>query len=242
MMTVNEVSKLSGVSIRTLHYYDEIGLLNPAGTSEAGYRFYDEQALKRLQSIMLFRELEFSLKDIKKILDSPAFEAGKAISQQIELLTLKRDHLDELISFAKKLKTEGGFNMEFKMFGEEKLKEYEKQAKESWGETEAFAEYREKTAGYSNERFAALGKDMMNIFAEFGRIKDADPASTDAQMLVQRLQEFITANYYNCTDQILSGLGQMYAAEGEMKNNIDSYAGAGTADFVSAAIGSFCRK
>ena len=100
MRTVKEVSKLTGVSIRTLHYYDTIGLLQPTTTTEAGYRLYDDTALERLQNIMLFRELEFPLKEIKQILDSPDFDRKKALEQQIQLLTLKKEHLENLITFA----------------------------------------------------------------------------------------------------------------------------------------------
>lgn len=90
MMTVNNVSKLTGVSIRTLQYYDKIGLLHPAEHTEAGYRLYDDTALERLQQILLFRELEFSLKEIQAILQSPDFDRDKALEQQIELLSLKK--------------------------------------------------------------------------------------------------------------------------------------------------------
>ena len=90
MMTVHAVSKLTGVSIRALQYYDEIGLLPPTRYTEAGYRLYDDAALERLQQILLFRELEFPLKEIKRILENPAFDRSKALEQQIELLTLKR--------------------------------------------------------------------------------------------------------------------------------------------------------
>ena len=90
---VNEVSKLTGVSIRTLQYYDRIGLLHPAKYTEAGYRLYDDAALEILQQILLFRELEFPLKDIKEIISRPDFDRGKALGQQIELLKLKKEHL-----------------------------------------------------------------------------------------------------------------------------------------------------
>ena len=93
MMTVKEVSKLTGVSVRTLHYYDEIGLLHPAVMTDAGYRMYDDTSLERLQQILLFRELEFSLRDIKKMIDSPGFDREKALSEQIRLLTLKKNIL-----------------------------------------------------------------------------------------------------------------------------------------------------
>ena len=100
MMTVHEVSKLAGVSIRTLQYYDKIGLLHPTGYTDAGYRLYDDTDLERLQHILLFRELEFPLKDIKAILNSPDFDRSKALEQQIELLRLKKEHIENLMNFA----------------------------------------------------------------------------------------------------------------------------------------------
>lgn len=120
MMTVNEVSKLTGVSIRALQYYDAIGLLPPAGYTEAGYRLYDDAAMERLQQILLFRELEFPLKEIKRILDSPNFDQSKALKQQIELLTMKKEHLENLILFARGIKVMGVNYMDFKAFDTQK--------------------------------------------------------------------------------------------------------------------------
>ena len=107
MMTVNEVSQLTGVSIRALHYYDQIGLLPAAGHTDSGYRLYDDAALERLQQILLFRELEFSLKDIQRILENSAFDRKMALEQQITLLTLKKQHLEALIALAEKLQKAG---------------------------------------------------------------------------------------------------------------------------------------
>ena len=109
MMTVNEVSKLTGVSIRALQYYDKIGLLHPAEYTEAGYRLYDDAALERLQQILLFRELEFPLKDIQKIVENPAFDRQKALEQQIALLTLKKlpGLLRQFFAFCKNKKYRG---------------------------------------------------------------------------------------------------------------------------------------
>ena len=108
MMTVNEVSKIAGESIRTLQYYDKIGLLHPTGHTDAGYRLYDDTDLERLQHILLFRELEFSLKDIASIINSPDFDRSKALEQQIEMLKLKREHIDNLMNFAIGIKLLGG--------------------------------------------------------------------------------------------------------------------------------------
>ncbi len=103
MRTVKEVSKLTGVSVRTLHYYDAIGLLEPTKVTDAGYRMYDDTSLSRLQNILLFRELQFPLKEIKEILDSPNFNQEEAIAQQIKLLELQYKHIGEIISFARQI-------------------------------------------------------------------------------------------------------------------------------------------
>lgn len=241
MMTVNEVSKLTAVSVRTLHYYDEIGLLPPAVTTDAGYRLYDEKSLERLQQILLFRELEFSLKDIKEIIDSPGFDRKKALTEQIRLLTLKKEHFENLISFAKQIESTGGYDMNFEVFDRQKIEKYKAGAKKTWGDTAAYREYEEKTVDYSDEKQEVLAMDMMNIFKEFGSKMDNAPADADVQKLVKKLQDFITANYYTCTKEILSGLGQMYASGGEMTDNIDAAGGKGTAEFAAKAIAEYCK-
>ena len=236
MMTVNEVSKISGVSIRTLHHYDHIGLLPATEVTEAGYRLYDECALERLQQILLFKELEFPLKEIKEILDSPNFDRNKALSQQIELLELRKEHLQNLIDLAWEIKTVGVKRMNFEAFDTKKMDEYAAQAKASWGETDAYKEYEQKSAGRTKEAQRSLNVEMMEIFAEFGKIKDHSPACDEAIALAKKLQEHITKNYYHCTDEIFKGLGKMYAMGGEFTTNIDQYGGEGTAAFACEAI------
>ena len=145
MMIVNELSKLTGVSIRTLQYYDTIGLLKPSEYTESGYRLYDDTALERLHQILLFKELNFSLKEIKKIIDAPNFDRDKALDQQIELLLLKKEHLENLIDFARGIKKIGVKKMDFSVFDTNKIDEYSKRAKEQWGETSEYQEYVEKS-------------------------------------------------------------------------------------------------
>jgi len=236
MKTVNEISKLTGISVRTLHHYDEIGLLKPTATTDAGYRLYNDIALERLQHILLFRELEFPLKDIKEILDSPDFERNRALEQQIELLTMKKEHLENLILFARGIKLLGVKYMDFSAFDTKKLDEYAAQAKESWGKNEAYKEYEEKAKNWTEETEKNLEVQIMSLFAEFGEMKDLDPADEKVQAQVKKLQDYFTEHFYNCTPQILSGLGRMYAGGGEFTENIDSVAGKGTAEFVNRAI------
>ena len=238
---VNEVSKLTGVSIRTLQYYDRIGLLHPAKYTEAGYRLYDDTALETLQQILLFRELEFPLKDIKEIISSPDFDRRKALDQQIELLRLKKEHIENLIDLAREIKLSGVKKLTFDAFDTKKIDEYAAQAKASWGTTPAYKEFEEKSKGRTKEEDKKIYQGMIDLFAQFGQIRDTDPASGEAQTLVKKLQDHITEHMYTCTKEILSGLGKMYAAGGEFTQNIDSYGGEGTAEFASRAIEIFCK-
>lgn len=242
MMTVHEVSKLAGVSIRTLQYYDKIGLLHPTGYTDAGYRLYDDTDLERLQHILLFRELEFPLKDIKAIINSPDFDRGKALEQQIGLLKLKKEHIENLMNFALGIKMLGVRHMDFKVFDRSKLDEYSKQAKELYGNTPEYKKLQEKTKNRTKEEDNLLADRFMLLFREAGEIRNTDPASPEAQSIVRRIQDFITENLYTCSDKILSGLGKMYSGGGDFTKNIDEYGGEGTAEFVDKAIQIYCEK
>ena len=241
MMTVHEVSKLTGVSIRTLQYYDKIGLLKPSAYSEAGYRLYDDTSLEKLQQILLFRELEFPLGEIKDIINSPAFGRSKALTHQIELLKLKKEHIENLIDLAIEIKAMGVKELKFGAFDTRKIDEYAAQAKASWGTTPAYREYEEKSKGRTKEESIEIGNQMMDIFAEFGEIRDGDPAGEQAQALVKKLQDFITEHMYTCTKEILSGLGKMYAGGGDFTTYINKHGGEGTAEFAGKAIEIYCK-
>ena len=242
MRTVNEVSKLTGVSVRTLHHYDAIGLLKPTTVSEAGYRLYDDTALERLQQILLFRELEFPLKEIKSILDSPDFDRCKALEQQIALLTLKKEHLEKLIDLACEIKTIGVNKMDFTAFDTSKIDKYAAEAKASYGHTAEFKEFEEKSKGRTNEEAQKLSVQMMAMFSEFGSMREMPPESENVQAQVKKLQEFITENFHTCSDKVLYELGKTYVENGEFIANIDKIGGEGTAGFVFEAIKKYCGK
>ncbi len=236
MKTVKEVSKITGVSVRPLHHYDAIGLLPPTRVTEAGYRLYDESAMKRLHTILLFRELQFPLKEIKEILDSPGFDPMDALEQQVRLLELQRKHLDGLISHARQILKTGVMEMNFSAFDTTEMDKYAAQAKEKWGQTDAYREFEHKSAGKTKQQLQATGEALMGIFRQFGAIRHLSPASEEAQVLTAKLQGFITGHYYTCTKQILQSLGQMYIAGDSMTENIDKAGGEGTAEFVHQAI------
>ena len=232
MRTVNEISKITGVSVRTLHHYDAIGLLKPTKVTDAGYRLYDDTAISRLQSILLFRELQFPLKDIKAILDSPAFDADEALSQQIRLLELQYKHIGELISFAREIQKKGVKQMDFHIFDNDETEQYKEEVKAKWGQTQAYNEYTQKR----DRDYNKISDQLMSLFSEIGKLHALSPCDTKVQEKIRALQSFITKNYYNCTDEILKGLGQMYVCDERFKKNIDRDGGNGTAEFVSEAI------
>lgn len=242
MMTVHEVSKLTGVSIRSLQYYDKIGLLKPTGYTQSGYRLYDDTALEKLQQILLFRELEFPLKEIKEIISGADFNKEKVLEQQITLLTMKKEHLENLIGLAREIRYKGEQTMDFSAFDTSKIDEYTRRAKEQWGNTSEYKESEEKAKGRTKEEEKDMMVQFMQVFTEFGAIKDQTPDGAEAQSQVKKLQDYITEHFYQCSDEILSGLGQMYASDGEFKENIDRAGGEGTAVFVSDAIRCFCGK
>lgn len=237
MKTVKAVSKIAGISVRTLQYYDHIGLLSPATRSEAGYRLYSDDDMRRLQRILLLRELDFPLKSIIEIMR----DGYISIDEQIEILELKKARLENLISLAKKIKVSGGDYMDFNAFDYEKIEDYSKRAKELWGKTEAFKEFESKQKGRSQDDFKLINQQLMMMFREFADIKQRGPESKEAQTLVKKLQDFITTNYYACTNEILAGLGKLYASNSEFSKNIDEFAGKGAAEFAGKAIEHFCK-
>ena len=241
MKTVNEVSKLTGVSIRTLQYYDKIGLLTPSQRTEAGYRLYDDTALERLQQILLFRELEFPLEDIKAIIDAPDFDQDKALEQQIQLLTLKKQRLEAIIGLAREIKNKGELQMDFNAFDTKAIEEYAARAKAEWGSTKEYAEYEEKSKGRTLQEEKDKANELMSIFAEFGRLRGMAVDSEEVRAEVKKLQDCISENYYSCSNVMLASLGQMYTANDEFRQNIDKAGGEGTAEFVSLAVKEYCR-
>ncbi len=241
-MTVKQLAKKCGVSVRTLHHYDAIGLLKPAQVTEAGYRLYDEAALERLYLILLFRELGFRLKDIRGILDAPDFDRNRVLKQQIALLERKQYHLEFITNMARGVKQMGVKNLEFQNFDPKKVDDYAQQAKTLYGKTDAYREFEEKTKGRTQEQSDAVNGQVMDFFVRLGALKGQAPESEDVQAWVKELQAFFTANFYTCTPEILMSLGQMYAGGGAMTENIDAAGGEGTGAFARGAIACYCRK
>ncbi len=236
-MKINEVAKLAGVTVRTLHYYDEIDLLKPSGTTEGGYRVYDEKNLERLQEILFFRELDFSLSDIREIMANPSYDKKAALLSHRKILIEKRNRLDRLIDLCEQT-MKGELDMSFTQFDKTTIDNLTKATKEKYGNTKEYAESMERTKNYTADDWERLDAAANELFAKFTRIKHLSPADEKAQNLVREWQQHITDNFYTCSDEVLKYLGQTYL-EDDFKKNIDK-AGEGTAQFISDAIKVYC--
>ena len=236
-MQIKEFAQLTGVSVRTLHYYDEIGLLKPSEVdAQTGYRFYDENAFERMQEILFYRELDFSLKTIAEILSSPDYDKQQALSRQRKLLLAKKERLEQLIATLDSLEKGMGF-MKTKNEYEALKNQYAEEAKQRWGNTDAYKESENRNTDFSKS--APLLDAVFEEFAELNRA-GASPESEPAKIMAEKLQQCITDNFYTCTDEILKGLGQMYVADERFLKNIDRH-GEGTAEFVSACIKNYFK-
>lgn len=242
MRTVKEVSELTGISIRTLHHYDEIGLLKPTSVTEAGYRLYDDAAMEKLHTILLFRELEFPLKEIREIMNSPTFDPTEALEQQIELLQRQYKHIGQLIALACEIQRRGKAAMGFEAFDKSEIEQYKQEARERWGSTEAYQEYVHKQLRLTPEESRRQGEEVIDFLKAVGTLRHLPPERAEVQQKIKELQELFTKNFYNCTNQILSALGEMYMDNNRFRENIDNECGEGTAKFLRDAIRIYCGK
>lgn len=243
-MSVKEFSCFTGVSVRTLHYYDEIGLLKPDFTdSENGYRYYGEKAAEKILEILFLKELDFPLKEISLILSSPDYNKKEAFSKQKKLLTLKKERLERLIAALESAEKGTTIMKKFDNSEFDKAKaQYADEVRTRWGNTEAYKESEEKAAKMTKAEKQDALDGMSFIMAEFSDImkKGFTPESENTQSLCKKLQQFITDNFYTCTKEILAGLGEMYVLDERFRKNIDRN-GDGTAEFIRDALRIYCR-
>lgn len=238
LKTVKDMSRLSGVSVRTLHYYDQIDLLKPTFVGDNGYRYYDDRAFDRLQEILLFRELDFSLKDIKKILFDPAYDQKEALARQIQLLELEKARIERVLNHARSLQKDGGNRMNFTAYDKSQLEVFRKESKELWGDTQAYQEFEKRG---SEQDFTQISDQMFEIFSVFGDLKHLPADHQDVQAEVKYLQDYISQHFYTCSPEVLAVLGQTYVTNPEFKSALDQAGGQGTADFVNSAIELYCQ-
>lgn len=240
-MMVAQVSKRTGVSVRTLHHYDQIGLLKPTEVTESGYRMYDDTALDKLYMILVYRELGLSLGEIGSILDAPDYDRNQVLEHQIKLMRRRIEKLQNRVALANGMLTLGVKYMDFEGFAPEKIDEYSQQAKVLYGKTDAYKEFQQKQKSRTKEQEKDLGAQVMDFFARLGKMRPCAPDSEAAQNWAKELQAFFTEHFYTCTPEILKGLAESYAGGGSMTENIDKAGGEGTGAFAKQVIDEYCK-
>lgn len=238
LLSIGEVCKLTGLTQRALRWYDEIGLVTPAGITEGGYRQYDARNLETLQQILFFRELGFPLAEVKRILTDPRFDREKALSEHRALLILQKERIEGLIHLSEQA-LKGETNMGFDKFDTTKIDEqkakYAAEAKARWGNTEAYAESEKRQQKRSKADDALIQAEADEIFAAFAAHRGENPASEPLNALVDRWQAHITKHHYPCSDEILKSLAEMYVGDERFAATLDAF-GEGTAQLMHDAI------
>jgi DNA-binding transcriptional MerR regulator len=234
--TVSQLAKLAGVSVRTLHHYDELGLLRPSDRSDAGYRLYSRRDLERLQQILFFRVLEFPLPEIARIMSDPGFDVREALRLQRQLLTEKAVRVNALIDAvdAALARIEAGIEGEtvmkvedssqmFSAFKDFNQAEYEDEVKERWGDTEAYRESKRRTAKYGKKEWEAIKAEGEAVFATLARLMAAGTPATDAAAMdaAEAHRQHVERWFYPCSRQMHRGLGELYVNDPRFTANLD---------------------
>ena len=242
-MTVKEVSKISKVTVRALQYYDKIGLLKPEKVGDNGYRLYGSGDMETLQQILFFKEIGFPLAKIAGILKDGDFDKKEALKQHKKILELKQQRLQEMIKLTDRI-IKGENAMSFKEFDDTEIKKhikkYEKEVKERWGDTNAYKQSAQRTSQYTAADWAKISDEAAGIYGLFIAHMECGDTADKAYDAVEKWQEHINKYYYECSDEILLGLADMYVCDPRFTKNIDKYK-EGLAEYISAAI-KVCKK
>jgi MerR family transcriptional regulator, thiopeptide resistance regulator len=241
--SVGEVAEVTGVTVRALHHYDEIGLLRPSSRSEAGYRRYDDTDLQRLQQILFYRELGFSLEDIEAILAAPEIRPTDHLQRQHRLLTERIKRLEAMVTAIE-------YTMEalrmgisltpeerFEVFGDWAPEDYAEEAEQRWGDTKPYVESQRRVATYSKEDWLRIKNEAADLEERFAAALTGGVAadSSAAMHLAEEHRQQIVHNYYDCTYEIHRGLAEMFVADPRFRARYEEIA-PGLAEFVAAAI------
>lgn len=237
---MKEVARIGGLTVRTLHHYDAIGLLCPRLRSKAGYRLYTEADLLRLQQIVVYRELGVPLDQIRSIMDDPAFEPRAALVEQRERLRERAEQTQGMLravdAALRVLDGEEVIDMS-ELFDGFDPSQYEDEARARWGHTDAYAESARRTKGYSTEDWVRIQRETDELMQRIAALRaaGASPSDPAAMDLAEEHRQQIDRFYYPCRHEIHRGLARMYVEDSRFTANLDRY-GEGVAAFLSAAI------
>ncbi|BBM86104.1 MerR family transcriptional regulator [Candidatus Uabimicrobium amorphum] len=246
---VKEVAEITGVTVRTLHHYDRIGLLTPAQTSQAGYRLYSEDNLEKLQQILFFREIDFRLQEIKDILHSPNFDREQALKMHKNFLLQKKKRLEKILGTIEqtlsaihnntKLEKQDLFGgLEMETIRKHKAL-YAKEVKKRWGKTNAYKDSERKTSQYTAQDWQNIQEQMSGIYQKVIAHMPQGAKDNNVQEAVAALRESFCQYFYNCTPEIFRGLGEMYISDPRFTAYFEDMQ-SGLAQFLYEAIVVYC--
>ncbi len=242
--TVGEVARLAGTSVRTLHHYDEIGLVRPAQRSDAGYRQYVADDLERLRAVLTWRELDFPLDEIAVLVDpATSTDTRDALLDQREHLTTRIDRLRRIVAAidhqleATTMSVNLTPEEKLEVFGDWLPEEYEQEAEERWGDTDAWEQSHRRTSSYTKQDWLDIQAEVAAIEADFIGLLDAaeSPEAAEAMDVAERHRRHIHVRYYDCSVEMHENLGQMYVQDPRFTAHYDDQR-PGLAAFVSEAI------
>ena len=244
--SVQQLAKLAGVTVRTLHHYDQIGLLKPMLIEQNGYRKYGQTELLKLQQILFFREMDFPLEEIAKIVSAPGFNLKQALTDQRRMLEIKKKRLNGLIKTVDR--TIKSLNQEITMndqdlygaFSKDEMEAYAAEAKERWGNTDAYKQSQERVKKMGKEGLKKVMEESNQISAELAKNMDKDPADPIVQAIVDKHYKWLQA-FYEPNLEIYQGLGEMYSNDPRFAANYEKVK-PGLAKFFTAAIKIYCGR
>lgn len=245
---VKEVSNIAGVSVRTLHHYDQIDLLKPSSVSPAGYRLYTDSDLETLQQILFFKELGFDLSEIKTFILNPGFDKTEALKAHKELLIKKKKRLELIIKSVERTiqSIGGGIEMDkkemFEAFDMTEIQNHQKKYAEEVRQKypkEVVEECENKTSGYSSNDWAAIQSKSNEMYKQMIDYMDNGPSDPKVQEAISEFRQYTTDNFYTCTPEILRGLGDLYVSDERFTAFFEKLK-PGLAGFVRKAINIYC--
>jgi MerR family transcriptional regulator, thiopeptide resistance regulator len=243
--TVKKLADIAGLSVRTLHYYDELGLLRPKSRHINGYRYYDDEAVVRLQQIMFFRELDFNLEEIQQILARPDFDVIEALQSHRTLLTKKAERIVELLATIDKTikKLKGELEMPIKEyyqgFSDEQIEKYRKEVRERWGD-KVLEDSEARVMNMGKEKFAALQDKGGAIFNAISDNMSKGFDSAEIQKLIADWRMWLE-NFSHYSDEAILGLGQAYSQHQDFAKFFRKYH-EDLPEFITKAIEYYCSS
>ena len=241
--TVGELARLAGITVRTLHHYDRIGLVRPSERTSAGYRSYDVGDLDRLQQVLLYRELGFPLEEVATLLDTPGADTAEHLRRQHRLLRDRLERTQAMVAAVEKEMEARAMGISltpeerFEVFGEHDPAQHEAEVQERWGETDAYAQSKRRTAAYSKDDWLRIKAEGADIEARFAAALRSGVAADSAQAmdLAEEHRQQITRNFYDCPPEMHAGLGRMYVEDERFTAHYEEIA-PGLAQYVSTAV------